>query len=66
MLQREFNDIIDNNSSEIHPSMTREQLSKTNQFFLYEQTLINKHFVSLPPIEAYLYFPKREERTSYR
>ena len=62
MLQREFNDIIDNNSSEIHPSMTREQLSKTNQFFLYEQTLINKHFVSLPPIEAYLYFPKREEQ----
>ena len=62
MLQREFMDLIDENSSEKHPSLSPEQLSKNNQYFLYDQELLNKHFTSLPPIEAYLYFPKRDEQ----
>ena len=62
MLQREFMDLIDENSSEKHPSLSSEQLSKNNQYFLYDQELLDKHFTSLPPIEAYLYFPKRDEQ----
>ncbi len=62
MLQREYNDLIDENSSEVHPSLSSEQLSKNNQYFLYDQELLDKHFTSLPPIEAYLYFPKRDEQ----
>jgi hypothetical protein len=62
MLQREYSDLIDENSSEKHPSLSSEQLSKNNQYFLYDQELLNRHFTSLPPIEAYLYFPKRDEQ----
>ena len=36
MLQSEFSDLIDENSSEIHPSLSLEQLSKNNQFFFFK------------------------------
>ena len=62
MLQSEFSDLIDENSSEIHPSLSLEQLSKNNEYYLYNKELLNNHLSSLPPIEAYLYFPKNEEQ----
>ena len=62
MLQDEFEDIIDKNSSEIHPSNSQEQLSENNEYYLYDNNLRERHINSLPPIEAYLYFPNKEEQ----
>jgi hypothetical protein len=61
MLQANYSDLIDKNSSFIPPSQSPEYLNENNTYYLFDSKLLSRHLKAKPSKEMYLYFPSQEE-----
>ena len=57
--QNQHNIETSTSADSINPSLSAAQICKANQYYLYDDILLQRHKRALPTKEAYLFFPTK-------